>query len=205
MKAPPPPPPAVRLRRRAQLVLIAVLFLGPLALAFWTYYGVAYRPPGRTNRGELIEPARPLPDATVATGAGARTTTAALLRGHWSLVTVAQGSCERACRAALAASGTARLALGGDMRRVQRVLLVAGRCCESAVGADSELGIAWLEGAEGEQLGAAFPGDGAPGSRAGRVYVVDPHGNVLMRYLPGESGQGMLRDLEKLLRFSQIG
>ena len=202
---PPPAPPGVVLRRRAQLMLIALLFLGPLALSFWAYYGLAYRPAGRTNHGELIEPARPLPDAILATATGSTTTTAALLRGHWSLVTVTEGACERTCREALAASGTARLALGGDLRRVRRVLLVAAPCCEPAAAADPDLGIGWLGGADGQRLKDEFPGGGAQGSRAGRVYVVDPRGNLLMRYPPGESGQGMLRDLEQLLKLSHIG
>lgn len=202
---PPPLPPPVVLRRRAQLVMIALLFLGPLALSFWAYYGIEYRPPGRTNHGELITPARALPDAILATATGATTTMAALLRGHWSLVAIAQGTCEHACRDALGASGTARLALGGDVRRVMRVLLVSAPCCEPVVAADPELAIAWLGGADGQRLLERFPGEGASGGRAGRIYVVDPLGNLLMRYPAGEAGQGMLRDLEQLLKLSHIG
>lgn len=201
----PPPAPPVVLRRRAQLVMIALLFLGPLALSFWAYYGVEYRPQRRTNHGELITPARPLPDAILATATGATTTTAALLRGHWSLVAIAEGSCEHRCRDALGASGTARLALGGDVRRVERVLLVAAACCEPAVPADPELALAWLGGADGQRLLEQFPGEPAEGGRAGRIYVVDPLGNLLMRYPAGEAGQGMLRDLEHLLKLSHIG
>lgn len=203
MKTPPPPP--VVLRRRAQLVMIALLFLGPLALSFWAYYGIEYRPAGRTNHGELITPARPLPDAILATAAGATTTTAVLLRGHWSLVVIADGACEHRCRDALGATGTARLALGGDVRRVERVLLVIAPCCEPVVPADPELGVAWLEGADGGRLLEQFPEEGGAASRTGRTYVVDPLGNLLMRYPAGEAGQGMLRDLERLLKLSHIG
>ena len=204
MKTPPPPlPRPVVLRRRAQLVMIALLFLGPLALSFWAYYGIEYRPAGRTNHGELIEPARPLPDAILATAAKATTAMAVLLRGHWSLVTIAEGKCEHACREALGASGTARLALGGDVRRVERVLLVSAPCCEPVVPADPNLAVAWLEGADGQRLLEQFPEEGA--GRAGRVYVVDPLGNLLLRYPAGEAGQGMLRDLEQLLKLSHIG
>lgn len=200
----PPPPPGVVLRRRAQFLLIALLFLGPLALSFWAYYGMAYRPLKRTNHGELIEPARPLPDAMLTTGPAAKTTTAALLKGHWSLVTIAEKACEGHCRDALAATGVARLALGGDVTRVQRVLLLVGGCCARPAGADEELGVAWLEGAEGEALLGRFPGGGAE-ERAGPVYVVDPLGNLMMRYPAGETGQGMLKDLEQLLKLSHIG
>jgi hypothetical protein len=49
-------------RGRRGLVLVAALFLVPLASAFWLYYGgTGWRPTGATQRGDLIEPARPLP------------------------------------------------------------------------------------------------------------------------------------------------
>jgi len=37
------------------------------------------------------------------------------------------------------------------------------------------------------------------------VYLVDPNGNVMMRWRAGDDPRGMLRDLERLLRASQIG
>jgi hypothetical protein len=37
------------------------------------------------------------------------------------------------------------------------------------------------------------------------VYLVDPNGNVMMRWRAEDDPKGMLRDLERLLRASQIG
>ena len=56
------PDPAAVHRGRRQLVALAALFFVPLAVAFWLYYGAdGWRPGGGTNKGELIDPARPLP------------------------------------------------------------------------------------------------------------------------------------------------
>jgi hypothetical protein len=38
-----------------------------------------------------------------------------------------------------------------------------------------------------------------------RFYVIDPLGNVMMRYPENAEGQGMLRDLERLLKYSWVG
>ena len=205
-RSPPPPPPAVVMRRRAQLVLIALLFLGPLALSFWAYYGARFRPSGHTNRGELVTPARPLPAAILATPGGA-VTTAALLQGHWSLVDIARAACDRRCVAALEASGRVRHSLGADVGRVRRVLLVSAPCCELelAAAARADLDVAWLADADGRRVLATFAVAGEPALQAGRTYVVDPLGNLMMSYAPGATEQDVLRDLGQLLKLSHIG
>ncbi len=49
-------------RGRRQLLFLASLFFVPLLLAFWLYYGGSgWRPTGGTNKGDLINPAVPLP------------------------------------------------------------------------------------------------------------------------------------------------
>ncbi len=50
-----------------------------------------------------------------------------------------------------------------------------------------------------------FPKYGAPVADARRVYLVDPLGNLLMSYVPGAPPEGMIKDLERLLRLSHIG
>ena len=51
----------LRARNLRLLGALAGLFLLPLALAFWVYYGTDWRPVQTVNHGELIHPARPLP------------------------------------------------------------------------------------------------------------------------------------------------
>ena len=47
----------------------------------------------------------------------------------------------------------------------------------------------------------------APGTEGDRdhVYLVDPHGNVMMRWRSEADPMGMVKDLQRLLRASQIG
>lgn len=200
----PPSPPA--LRRRLQIALIAALFLGPLALSFWAYYGAALRPSGRTHHGQLIEPARPLPEVPLSTTGGA-SSVRSLLTGRWSLVYVAADGCDAACREALDATRAIRAALGADATRVRRVLLAVAPCCELATreAAGVEVVIAFVSGDEAKRLLAVFPEYGAPVATAGRLYLVDPLGNLMMSYAAGAPPTGLMQDLERLLRLSHIG
>jgi hypothetical protein len=38
-----------------------------------------------------------------------------------------------------------------------------------------------------------------------RIYLIDPLGNLVLRYAPGADPSGIRRDLARLLRLSQIG
>jgi hypothetical protein len=41
--------------------------------------------------------------------------------------------------------------------------------------------------------------------QAGRVYLIDPLGNLMMSYGPGDEPRGMIEDLERLLKYSGLG
>ena len=80
----------LRLRNLRLLGLLAGLFLLPLAVAFWVYYGTDWRPIKTVNHGELISPVRPLPAY-----AGVP---ADLFHHKWTLVYIGDGQCNDACR-----------------------------------------------------------------------------------------------------------
>jgi len=179
-----------RSRGRRQLLFIAAIFFVPLAAATWLYFSSGWRPASGAQHGELIQPPRALHSPA--------------LRGSWSLVLLLAGPCDPACVASLEEIGRVRLALGKDIPRVRRVLLHDGRCCEPglAVLGDPDVLVLAAAGADGEALRALFP-PAADGGR--RIYIVDPHGNLVMGYPSAGAGRGLLKDLERLLRLSRIG
>jgi hypothetical protein len=202
-----PDPQAVK-RGRRQLLALAALFFVPLAVAFWLYYGPAgWRPGGGSNRGDLIDPARPLqamalpkPDGT-ATGPD-------WLRGKWTMLYVGDGRCDDRCRKALYLTRQSRIALNKDMDRVQRVFLVTDHCCDRAFLAQEhpDVVVALVETAESAALLAPFPSyDDVPVAKAGRIYLVDPLGNLMMSYSATAPDKALLQDVKKLLRLSHIG
>lgn len=193
-------------RRRLQLLALAALFVGPLGLAAWLYYHAgSWRPAGRLNHGVLVTPPRELPPLALRSAAGGPAD-ATLLHGRWSLLTITDSACGLRCRRALADSAAARIALAADAWRVQLVLLADRGCCERELGAaeQRDLVTVWLDAGERGRLGDSLAAAGAP-AEAGRIYLVDPHGNLVMSYPPGAERRGLLQDLERLLRLSQIG
>jgi cytochrome oxidase Cu insertion factor (SCO1/SenC/PrrC family) len=195
-------------RGRRQFLGVAALFFVPLAVAFWLYYGPAdWRPVGGSNKGDLLDPARPLQAIALPTPDGGATG-AGLLRGKWSWVYVGDGLCKDRCREALYLTRQSRIALNKDVDRVQRVFLVTGRCCDREFLAQEhpDLVVALVGTAESAALLEPFPVyDGVPISAAGRIYLVDPLGNLVMSYSAAAPDKALLTDLKKLLRLSHIG
>jgi hypothetical protein len=193
---------SVRTQNLRTVAALAALFLLPLLLAFYTYYGTAWRPAGRVNHGSLIDPPRPLPRpalAHVPPGEAAGGT----FHGKWTLVYVGDGTCDGDCRRALLVMRQTRLSLNNDMTRVERVWLATGRCCPAPDSAPPEAGLVVLDagGAAAGALLAQFPA----AARAHTLFVVDPLGNLMMSYDAESDPRGLLEDLRKLLRLSHIG
>jgi hypothetical protein len=182
------------------LVGLAALFLAPLAVAFVIYYGHGGISGGkRLNHGELLSPVQPLSahGLTFAAGGDAGSE---LFRRHWSLLLVAPNPCDARCRQVLYDTRQVRLALDRDMVRVQRVLLISGDCCDLAgLKRDHPDLVVVRAAAHDDALLAQLPG--APGD----IYLIDPLSNLVMRYGAGVPAKGLLEDMKRLLKLSQIG
>jgi cytochrome oxidase Cu insertion factor (SCO1/SenC/PrrC family) len=198
-------PAEARRRSRLGLVGLAALFFVPLAVSFWLYYGTDWRPSGGAQHGELIDPARPLPEASL-TRADGTPTGDDFLRGDWHLVYVGEGACGAPCRETLVKARQVRLALDKDVNRVSRVFLYSGATPDPGYLAAEhpDLVAARLDDEAGRAVLAAFPQDPPPAA-AGHLYIVDPLGNLMMRYPADAPPRAILSDLERLLRLSHIG
>jgi len=94
-------------------------------------------------------------------------------------------------------------ALGRLQPRVQRVLLATAACCDRGFLDREHPGLRLIDasGPADAALVAAFPRE-----RLQRgIFIVDPLGNLMMRYDTGLDPRGLLQDLKKLLRLSHIG
>lgn len=191
-----------RARGRRNFLLIAAMFLLPVAVVFALYYGGIWSPSGSSAKGELIHPARPLNVAGLAR-IGGGTTGAEIFQDKWSLIYIGDGACDAACRTALTYGRQTRLAVGKDMDRVQRVFLATANCCDQQYLDSEQPGLIVLDAsspAAGTFL-AQFPGD-----RATSLYIVDPLVNLMMRHdATRVINKDLLSDLKKLLKLSHIG
>ncbi len=186
-----------RRRGRLMLVGVAVVFLGPLVAAFLLYFGSGWSPKGSAEHGVLILPARPMPDIALSSeDATVR------LRDRWTLLIVEPAACDEHCREALYETRQLRRALGKEMDRVQRVWISTGGQADSGFVGSEHPDLVVVDGARPvvAKLIAVI------GSHtAGEIFLVDPHGNLMMRFPPGTGMRAIHTDLKRLLKVSRIG
>jgi cytochrome oxidase Cu insertion factor (SCO1/SenC/PrrC family) len=212
--------PAVNRDRRQRLYLIALalLFFAPLGLAFYLYYGPAgWRPAGRVNHGELIDPPRPLPSlalalvaadpVTAGSVASSRSTDPDFLKQKWTLLYFGPGTCSRRCRTTLYNTRQVRTALNRDQGRVQRVFIAVGACCDMEFLRieHPDLITIRVTPAAAPLLALLPEPEDSSAVATGRIYLVDPLGNLILAYAPEANPKGMLEDLQRLIRLSHVG
>jgi hypothetical protein len=193
---------AVVRRRNLRTVLgLAALFFVPIGGAMLLYYGIGWSPSGHVNHGELIVPARPLPAVSLP-DANTHQPMPNVFTGRWALVYIGGGECDRDCRFALYLMRNTRLDLGNEAMRVERVFLLTGGGGGASL-AHHYPGMIVLDASasSAHELVAAFPAKDLDAS----IFIVDPLGNLLMRYDSRRDPMGLLEDLQRLLRLSQIG
>jgi cytochrome oxidase Cu insertion factor (SCO1/SenC/PrrC family) len=195
----PIPSPADEQRRRGRRVALLILAFcaAPTAAAWFAYF--VWQPQSRSNYGELIapralsDPALRRPDDSVFR--------LSQLRGKWLLLQIDSAACGDACREKLLYMRQARLAQGRDAERIERVWLLDDDAVPDASLLREHEGLVVARAPHGIFLGE-FPSSGNP---AGYIYVVDPRGNLMLRFPGNPDARRMLNDLARLLRASRIG
>lgn len=183
-------------RSTATLWLIVALAAAPVAASYLLYY---FWPPARTvNYGELIEPQQ-LPDVPLALADGSPFRLSQL-RGRWVLVSLDAGQCDALCDRKLLYMRQLRLTQGKERERVERVWLILDGIPPRA-GAIEPYAGTWMVRADAA-LAGLFP---APGKPSDHIYLVDPLGNVMMRFPRDPEPRSMIKDLQRLLKASQVG
>lgn len=191
-------------RGRLMLVALAAFFILPLVAAWWMYASVEDVPDAEVvSHGTLVRPARPLGDFELTGVAGDGALTDEALHGRWAIVYVGAADCNQTCVDTLWETRQVHTRLGRDASRVQRVYLLtdADAVADPAFFAREHAGM--LMARADEALLAHFSVDGE--TPVGQVFLVDPLGNLMMRYNAEAPPEALHEDLKRLLRISRIG
>jgi hypothetical protein len=182
---------------RIQLLLVAAVFLGPLVLAAWLYFGEQeLTPKGRTNNGALLEPIVNLVDILPTSQLHAAAD------GHWALVYVNTSRCDEPCESALYTLRQSRLMLGKEMDRLLRVFLHDDTAPDTVLLADDHKGLITLQDSSlADLLKNKKPAE----LEAGGYFLVDPLGNLVLYFHPDIDPGAMVDDIKHLLELSRIG
>jgi len=159
------------------LVCAAPLVLGTLAYVFrWDVGSTA-------NYGELIPP-------RLLSGPPFER-----LRGKWLLIAIDGAACDAWCEKKLYYLRQLRRAQGKDMDRIERlwVLTDSGKPRADALAAS-----------EGTRI-SRNENFGFPGNATDYIYLVDPLGNLMMRFPRDPDPSKLIKDLQRLLKYSRFG
>lgn len=162
---------------RLKLGLVFLACAAPFVLG-WAAYYFGWGAGSSGNYGELIPPravAGPL----------------APLKGKWVLVTFDAAACDAACEKKLYVVRQVRRAQGKEAERIERLWVVT-----DAATPKPEL-VAAIEGSHLAAGPLDFQGDG--------IYLVDPLGNLMMRFPREPDPKKMIKDLQRLLKYSRFG
>lgn len=191
------------LRRRLPLLAMVAVFAAPVVAAWFLYLNPEYLPAARSNRGELLEPVVPLGSELALEGVAGEDFDLEALAGRWTLVAVSRAPCAQACRKRLGDLAQVWAALGESRLHVERLLVIGapaqGPAVDPALGAELPgLHVAVARPAAAAALVDLLGADGLE-----RAYIMDPFGQLMMRYGPGAPPRDVLKDMERLLKASK--
>lgn len=180
---------------RRKFLLLLVVMCTPVIISYALYF-MDYRPQSK-NYGDLI------PIVKVS-GKGTNIEDNTILRmkdlhGKWVLVTVDSGNCNDACKNKLYYMRQVRTVQGKEKHRIERLWLINNSVKPSAelmkeyegtyfVNADSEI-LDFIETKE---------------EQTKHIYLIDPIGNLMMRFPENVDGTKMGHDIKRLLHVSQL-
>jgi cytochrome oxidase Cu insertion factor (SCO1/SenC/PrrC family) len=169
---------------RIKLLVVFLACAAPLVLAWAAWqFGWGTGSPG--NYGELIAP-RPVSGAPFAE-----------LRGKWVLVSFDRASCDAYCERKLYYMRQVRRAQGKEQSRVERVWVVL----DGGESSQAALPTAF----ESTRLASSVDATVFPGNRVDHIYLIDPLGNLMLRFPRDPDPSRMVKDLQRLLKYSRIG
>ena len=172
-------------------------FSAPMLAAWLAYFG--WHPNKHKNYGSLLKVA-PLTQTEGTRADGSRFSLNAL-KGKWVMVYIGAASCDDTCQKQLYYMRQSRLVLGKEQDRVTRLWVLADQGQPDAALLRTHPGlVVW------RPVHASFFNQ-FPAERAGanHIYLVDPLGNLMMRFPENVDPKRLIKDMKLLLKASQVG
>jgi hypothetical protein len=185
-------------RRYRMLYLLIAVTVAPVLASYTAYYLLP--PAGRTNYGTLIEPQRPTPALPLKALDGSDFDLRSL-QGRWVFVMVDGGDCDAGCVEKLFHMRQQRTMTGKDRDRIERVWLITDAAPLSTVLMREFEGTHFVRSPV-EPLRAFLPLPAADARLQDHIWIIDPLGNLMLRWPRNPDPSRTKRDIAKLLRAS---
>lgn len=187
---------------RLKLLGLFLVFFGPMFVAMALYFNKEFQSDMATNYGELLEPITTLP-ALEAWNIREKTPLPKnLLSSKWTLLYWGENTCDLHCEADLFKLRQVRLSLGKDMGRLQTLYLIkSGQPHKSLLrllNRNPALLVAELK--QNSPFAVVINSFASQ-----QTFIIDTHGNLVIKYTQEATSRGILKDLKHLLKVSRIG
>lgn len=182
--------PLNRRKGRWQLILILMMVIGPMALATFMYKLQFWVPDNRSYHGELIGNGQTRADIGVQAD-----------EERWQLLVTAPTACAADCQQLVYLARQLQISLGRDASRASHALASAQPV---STGYEAKLKAEYPQLQRYSLDLSTFTKDAAAPGDA-QLWIVDPHGNLVLRYDAKVKGKDLLNDLRHLLKLSNIG
>ncbi len=194
-------------KSRMTLILLFVVFLAP-GIGAWVLYKFTDlgRDGGSASKGELIQPPRTLDNVQLLDPL--KPEEQIYLQKRWSLAYLTEENCNKTCVGNIYRMRQIRLAIGKHYDRVKRILIVKtiSDQAQLEVSLKDYHGQLILESKDvSPEFINAFKVEGIEDAfTGGRLYIIDPLGNLMMSYSPDQNPSDIIKDLVKIFRVSQL-
>ena len=173
------------MKPRTTLLLIALACVSPFVLATLAYH-FEWAGGSAGNYGELIPP-KPLSGPPLDA-----------LKGKWVLVSFDKAGCDAYCERKLYFMRQTRKARGKEQPRLERLWMLTD------AGTPAPALLAAIEGTRVVAPNDAFIKN-FPGNPSDHIYLIDPLGNLMLRFPRDPDPKKIVKDLQRLLKYSRIG
>ena len=178
-------------RGRLQLLLLLAVAIGPMLLASAMYQWRFWVPEARSYHGVLIGNGQTLADLGVQ----------GEVQPLWQILVTAPGECAADCRELVYLARQIQIGLNRETARASHGLALAEPLAGDYA-AQLEREYPQLRRYDLDTRAYQQATEGLPGAW---LWLVDPHGNLVLRYPADSRGKAILDDLRYLLKISKIG
>jgi hypothetical protein len=186
-----------RTLNRLKLLGIAAIAVAPVLGSYLLYW--FWAPDRFTNYGTLLPPAA-VPTAAMQE-IGGNAVSLETLRGRWVFLAVDSGECDAGCEAKLWKMRQVRQAQGKELTRIERVMLLEDSAIPNEHLRSEYQGTLFVVSAD-PKLRSLLT---APQSARNHIYVIDPLGNLMLRFPEDADPKLMIKDMTRLLKYSRVG
>ncbi|MCK4743442.1 MAG: hypothetical protein KAT25_06460 [Sulfuriflexus sp.] len=195
---------------RMTIIVMVLVFVVPVGMAIVLHsIGDGFKTVSTTNWGNLVTPVRPIANFSTTT-IDNKKFDREMLNGKWTMFYIDSAGCNESCFNNLYTVRQSRLGMGGEKDRVQRVMLLVddgnNSQLEKVIEEHQGMNIIRLDKATMKEVLNNFEFEGLKSANtAQRIYFIDPLGNLMMHFESDISPRGVVKDLERLLKYSRIG